>query len=160
MFLQNSKKIILQKNFENFKQNILLNKLYIKSFSSKNSAESSEAEKEKTTMKKLYNKKVDDSFFSDQLNSLIKKSPAFIAYKGEIRMDYFAKSLHDFNISFTVVNLDYNPVFNEAFSQFYPFVNKSKYLLFLKGKLVDTEEFLSHIDNGTVEEYLKSYNMI
>ena len=130
------------------------------SFSMMMSPELSEPEKEKALMRKLYSKKLDDSFFSDQINSLVKKHPAFIVYKGEIRMDFFAKHLNDYNVPFTVVNLDYNPVFNEAFSNFYPFVNKSKYLLFFKGKLADTDEFLNHIDKGTVEEYLKSNSLI
>jgi hypothetical protein len=165
MLFKNYTNSYLQKNLKNLLQTPTLNKNYIKKFSfntfnMNTQTESSETEREKATMKRLYSKKVDDSYFSDILNSLIKKTPAFIAYKGQIRMDYFAKSLQDFNIPFTVVNLDYNPVFNEAFSHFYPSVNKSKYVLFLKGKMVDTEEFLSHINKRTVEEYLKNYNMI
>ncbi len=164
MLLKNYTNFYLQKNLKNLQLSSINIKHFsfnsFNSFNNDNRAESSELEKEKVTMKKLYRNKVDDSFFLDVLNSFIKKTPAFIAYKGEIRMDYFAKSLEDFNIQFKVVNLDYNPVFNEAFSHFYPYVNKSKYVLFLKGKMVDTEEFLTHIDKGNVEEYLKSYNMI
>jgi hypothetical protein len=130
------------------------------SFSMMMSPQLSDLEKEKALMRRLYSKKMDDSFFSDQISSLVKKHPAFIVYKGEIRMDYFAKYLNDYNVPYTVINLDYNPVFNEAFSHFYPYVNKSKYLLFFKGKLADTDEFLNHIDKDTVEEYLKSNNLI
>ena len=115
---------------------------------------------EKNLMKKLYNKKIDDSLINDFLNSLLRQNTAVIAYKGEIKMDYFAKTLSDYNIPITVINLDLNPVLHEAFIHFYPFISKSKYLLFLKGKLVDTDDFTGHLNDGTVEKFLKSYNLI
>ena len=115
---------------------------------------------QKAIMKKLYNRKIDDSFLANPIKSFLKATPAFIAYKGEIKMDYFAQNLDDYNIQITVVNLDINPVLNEAFSNFYPYINKSKYLLFFKGKLADIDEFQENINKGSVEEYFKSNNLI
>jgi hypothetical protein len=112
---------------------------------------------EKAMMRKLYSKRIDDCILNDYLKNLLKENSGVIAYKGDIRMDYFAKALDDHNIPIKVINLNINPVLNEAFTHFYPDFKTSNYMLFIKGKLVDTEEFLSHINKGTVENYLKNF---
>jgi hypothetical protein len=114
---------------------------------------------EKAIMRKLYSKRIDDCILNDYLKNLLKENSAVIAYKGDIRMDYFAKALDDQGIPIKVINLNINPVLNEAFTHFFPDFRTSKYMLFLKGKLVDTEEFLSHIDKGTVKNYLNNFKL-
>lgn len=152
-----SRRIIFKSKLYLLNVNKLNNKVNF-DFSTINSTNSHESEK--TLMKKLYSNKIDDSFIGDSLKELIKSKPAFIVYKGEIKMDNFAKTLHDYNINATIINLNINPVLNEAFAHFYPFINKNKYLLFLNGKLADTDDFLSYINKGEVEEYLKNYKLV